>query len=73
MTRSVMIKSLQRHGVEEFSPDNEAFDPNFHQALYQVPDPSKPAGTILRVEKTGFKLNGRVLRPAQVGVVKDSS
>ncbi|KAI9034319.1 co-chaperone GrpE, partial [Hyaloraphidium curvatum] len=73
MTRSVLIKALNRNGVEEFDPVNEQFDPNIHQALYQVPDPTKPAGLILKVEKTGFKLNGRVLRPAQVGVVKDMS
>jgi len=72
MTRDVLLKSLQRHGVEQFDPADEAFDPNFHQALYQVPDPSKAPGTIIRVEKTGFKLNGRVLRPAQVGVVKEN-
>lgn len=73
MTRNVLVKALNRHGVEEFSPEGEQFDPNLHQALYQVPDPSKEAGTIMRVEKTGFKLNGRVLRPAQVGVIKDMS
>lgn len=72
MTESVLVKTLQRHGVERHNPEGEAFDPNLHQALYQAPIPGKEAGTIFDVQKLGYTLKGRVLRPAQVGVVSDT-
>lgn len=72
MTESELIKALKRHGVERENPEGEAFDPNRHQALFQAPMPDKEAGTIFAVQKMGYTLKGRVLRPAQVGVVADS-
>ncbi|KAF1805338.1 co-chaperone GrpE [Mucor lusitanicus] len=71
MTESELIKALKRHGVERENPEGEAFDPNRHQALFQAPMPDKEAGTIFAVQKMGYTLKGRVLRPAQVGVVSD--
>ncbi|KAI9208497.1 grpE protein-like protein 1 [Polychytrium aggregatum] len=73
MTQDNFLKALKRHGVERFSPLGEKFDPNHHQAMFQVPVPNKEPGTVLEVTKPGFSLNGRVLRPAQVGVVLDPS
>lgn len=70
MTETELLKALKRHGVERFEPLDEPFDPNLHEALFQAPMPGKQAGTVFSVQKTGFKLNGRVIRPAQVGVVK---
>ncbi|KAI8638649.1 co-chaperone GrpE [Parasitella parasitica] len=72
MTESELIKALKRHGVERENPEGETFDPNRHQALFQAPMPGKEAGTIFAVQKMGYTLKGRVLRPAQVGVVADS-
>ncbi|CEP08062.1 hypothetical protein [Parasitella parasitica] len=72
MTESELIKALKRHGVERENPEGETFDPNRHQALFQAPMPDKEAGTIFAVQKMGYTLKGRVLRPAQVGVVADS-
>lgn len=72
MTESELIKALKRHGVERENPEGEAFDPNKHQALFQAPMPGKEAGTIFAVQKMGYTLKGRVLRPAQVGVVSES-
>jgi molecular chaperone GrpE len=72
MTETELIKALHRHGVERFTPkEGEPFDHNKHQALFQSPVPGKTPGTIFRVEKTGYTLKGRVLRPAHVGVVAD--
>ncbi|KAL1922525.1 uncharacterized protein VTP21DRAFT_10064 [Calcarisporiella thermophila] len=71
MTETELIKTLRRHGVEAFGSEGDAFDPNMHQALYQSPVPDKEVGTVFRVEKIGYTLKGRVLRPAQVGVVAE--
>jgi molecular chaperone GrpE len=72
MTESELIKALNRHGVERENPEGQVFDPNRHQALFQAPMPGKEAGTIFAVQKMGYILKGRVLRPAQVGVVAES-
>ncbi|KAG0045495.1 Mitochondrial matrix cochaperone [Gryganskiella cystojenkinii] len=70
MTRDELMKTLKRYGVEAYDPMNEKFDPNLHQANFQVPMPGKEPGTVFDVQKIGFMLKGRVLRPAQVGVVQ---
>lgn len=71
MTETELVKTLKRHGVEQQNPEGEAFDPNQHQALFQAPMPGKEAGTVFAVQKLGYTLKGRVLRPAQVGVVAE--
>ncbi|ORX88900.1 GrpE-domain-containing protein [Basidiobolus meristosporus CBS 931.73] len=71
MTEAELVKALNRHGVVQDNPAGQKFDPNVHQALYQVPMPDKEPGTIISVEKVGYLLRGRVLRAAQVGVVQD--
>jgi molecular chaperone GrpE len=50
--------------------DGEKFDPNFHQAMFEVPGSGKPNGTVVQVVQTGYKIGERVLRPALVGVAK---
>ncbi|KAJ1922269.1 GrpE, mitochondrial [Mycoemilia scoparia] len=72
LTHVNLLKTLNRHGVEEMKIMGEKYDPNTAQALYQVPMPGKEGGTVIAVEKIGYTLNGRVIRPAQVGVVLDS-
>ena len=72
MTETELVKALKRHGVEQENPVDSVFDPNRHQALFQTPMPGKDAGTIFVVQKLGYTLKGRVLRPAQVGVVAES-
>jgi molecular chaperone GrpE len=62
--------ALGRHGVTRLSPQGEKFDPNFHQAMFETPDPSVPAGTVTEVVQSGWKIGDRVLRPALVGVAK---
>ncbi|KAI9278458.1 GrpE-domain-containing protein [Phascolomyces articulosus] len=72
MTETELVKALKRHGVEQDNPEGQEFDPNKHQALFQTPMPGKDAGTVFVVQKMGYTLKGRVLRPAQVGVVAES-
>lgn len=72
MTRNVLEKTLARHGLEKIDPLGEQFDPNFHEATFEVPHPEKEAGSVLMVQQPGYHLNGRVLRPAKVGLVKSA-
>src|SRR6185437_4545125 len=61
---------LEKNGVKKFDPSREKFDPNFQQAMYEVPDPSVPSGTVVQVVQAGYTIGERVLRPALVGVSK---
>ncbi|KAJ1923536.1 GrpE, mitochondrial [Tieghemiomyces parasiticus] len=70
LTQAELLKTLKRHGVEAFNPLDETFDPNLHQAMYQVTISGKEPGTVISVEKSGYTLHGRVMRPAQVGITK---
>jgi molecular chaperone GrpE len=70
LTERELLKVLEKHGVRKFEPKGEKFDPNFHQAMYEVPDPSVPAGTIAQVVQAGYLIGERVLRPALVGIAK---
>ncbi|PIA13427.1 GrpE nucleotide exchange factor, partial [Coemansia reversa NRRL 1564] len=69
MTRSNLLRTLERHGVDSFDPLDKPYDPNTSHALYQAPMPGKTPGHVFAVEKRGYTIKGRVLRPAQVGVV----
>ncbi|KAJ1760345.1 GrpE, mitochondrial [Coemansia sp. RSA 2167] len=73
MTKSNLLRTLERHGVESFDPMDQPYDPNTSHALYQAPIPGKTPGHVFAVEKRGYVLKGRVLRSAQVGVVLDTS
>ncbi len=68
LTERELMKALEKHGVSRVDPAGEKFDPNFHQAMFEVPDPSVPSGTVVQVMQVGFKIGERVLRPALVGV-----
>lgn len=73
MTESILMKTLERHGLKKFSGMGERFNPNLHEVLYEAPVPDGTPGTIMQVQSTGFTLNGRTIRAAKVGVVKDTS
>lgn len=68
MTERSMLSTLERHGVKQLEPIGERFDPNFHQAMFEVPDDTVPANTVVQVVQTGYSIGDRVLRPAMVGV-----
>ncbi|KAI2632059.1 GrpE-domain-containing protein [Hypoxylon sp. NC1633] len=70
MTETNMLQTLQKHGLERFDPEGEKFNPNEHEATFMTPMPGKEDNTVFHVQQKGFKLNGRVLRAAKVGVVK---
>jgi molecular chaperone GrpE len=70
LTERSLHNALEKNGVRKFDPAGEKFDPNVHQAMYEVPDPSVPAGTIAQVIQSGYMIGERVLRPALVAVAK---
>jgi molecular chaperone GrpE len=70
LTERSLHNALDKNGVRKFDPAGEKFDPNVHQAMYEVPDPSVPAGTVAQVIQSGYMIGDRVLRPALVGVAK---
>jgi molecular chaperone GrpE len=70
LTERSLHATLEKNGVKKFDPTGEKFDPNFQQAMYEVPDPSVPAGTVVQVVQAGYKIGERILRPALVGVSK---
>ena len=70
LTERSLLNTLEKNGVKKFDPMGEKFDPNFQQAMYEVPDPSVPAGTVLQVVQAGYMICERVLRPALVAVSK---
>jgi molecular chaperone GrpE len=70
LTERSLHNTLEKNGVKKFDPSGEKFDPNFQQAMYEVPDSSVPAGTVMQVVQSGYTIGERVLRPALVAVSK---
>ena len=70
MTERSMLSTLERHGVKKLEPQGEKFDPNFHQAMFEVPNAEVPNNTVVQVVQSGYAIGDRVLRPAMVGVAK---
>jgi molecular chaperone GrpE len=70
LTERELLKALEKNGVRQFSPHGEKFDPNVHQAIFEVPNASVPAGSVVEVVAPGYMIGDRVLRPAMVGVSK---
>lgn len=78
-----LLGTLGSHGMTVVDPTGDKFDPNIHEATFEMAFPGKEPGTVFHVEQKGYLLNGRVLRPAkvrytvmqisnwQVGVVKE--
>ncbi|KAL1978648.1 hypothetical protein VTN31DRAFT_1507 [Thermomyces dupontii] len=80
MTETVLMSTLKKHGLERYDPGQpgedgkpQKFDPQLHEATFMAQAADKEDGDIMHVQCKGFILNGRVLRAAKVGVVKNSS
>ncbi len=70
MTEREMLTAFERCGIERIEALGQRFDHNFHEALYEVEDQAVPAGTVVQQVESGYVLNGRLLRPAKVGIAK---
>ncbi|KAK0639357.1 mitochondrial co-chaperone GrpE [Cercophora newfieldiana] len=71
MTENILMQTLKNHGLERYDPHGEKFNPNEHEATFMTPMADKEDNTVFHTQQKGFKLNGRILRPAKVGVVKN--
>ncbi|KAL4938699.1 hypothetical protein BDV06DRAFT_200361 [Aspergillus oleicola] len=79
MTQHILLSTLQKHGLERFDPGEptedgkpQKFDPKIHEATFMTKVEGKEDGEIMYTQSKGFTLNGRVLRAAKVGVVKNN-
>ncbi|XP_053272107.1 grpE protein homolog 1, mitochondrial [Pleuronectes platessa] len=70
MTESQIQKVFTKHGLVKLNPEGQKFDPYEHEALFHAPVEGKEPGTVALVTKVGYKIHGRTLRPALVGVAK---
>ena len=70
MTERAMMAALERNGVKKIEPEGQKFDPNFHQAMFEIPNTDVPNNTVQQVVQAGYVIGDRVLRPAMVGVSK---
>ena len=65
-----LLNQLEKNGVRKLEPEGQKFDPNFHQAMFEVPNTEVPNNTVVQVVQAGYVIGDRVLRPAMVGVSK---
>ncbi len=70
LTERSMHAAMERHGVKKLEPEGQKFDPNFHQAMFEIPNTEVPNNTVLQVVQAGYVIGERMLRPAMVGVSK---
>jgi molecular chaperone GrpE len=70
LTERELLKALEKHGVKKFTPQAEKFDPNLHQAMFELDSAEVPPGYIAQVIQAGYTIGDRVLRPALVAVAK---
>ena len=70
MTERAMMAALERNGVKKIEPEGQKFDPNFHQAMFEIPNTDVPNNTVQQIVQAGYVIGDRVLRPAMVGVSK---
>ncbi len=69
MTDRELTNALEKNGIQRIEPkQGDRFDPNFHQAVAEIPSPDQPGGTVVHLTQTGYVLDNRVLRPAMVTV-----
>jgi molecular chaperone GrpE len=70
LTERELLKAIEKHGVKKFSPEGEKFDPNVHQAMFELENADVPPGHVAQVIQAGYMLGDRVLRPALVAIAK---
>jgi molecular chaperone GrpE len=70
LTEKELLSVFERHHIVKLEPLGEKLDPHRHEAMYEVPDPSQPPGTVVQVIEPGYLLHDRLVRPARVGIAK---
>ncbi len=70
LTEKELLSVFERHHIVKLEPLGEKLDPHRHEAIYEVPDPSQPPGTVVQLIEPGYLLHDRLVRPARVGIAK---
>ena len=70
VTERELLNVFQRHGIRRIEAVGAKFDPNFHQAMFEVPTSEKPPGIVMQELQSGYAVGERCLRPSLVGVSK---
>lgn len=70
VTEKGLLKTFDKHGIQKIEPTEGPFDPNLHEVMFEAENTGKPAGEIVQLLEAGYTLNGRLIRPARVGVAK---
>ena len=65
-----LVSIFKKNGITPIECMNKKFDPNFHQAMLELEDNTKDAGTVIQEIQKGFMMKDRLLRPTLVGVTK---
>ncbi len=71
LTKKELLHVFEKFGITPMESLDKPFDPNFHRVIQEVPDPSKPAGTVIAELQKGYMISGRILREAMVVVTKN--
>jgi len=71
-TERELLSVFEQHGIRRIDPDGERFDHNLHQAIFEAERAGKAGGVIIEVLQPGYVLHDRLLRPAMVGVAKET-
>lgn len=69
-TERELLSGFEKHGIKQIDPMGSRFDPNLHEAVFEVPGTGQPGGTVVQVLQAGYTLQDRLLRSAMVGVAK---
>lgn len=70
LTEKDLLSALERHGIKKIEPMGEKFDPQFHEAMFEIPTADAENGTVMQVVEIGYVIHDRLLRPAKVGIAK---
>lgn len=70
LTERELLKVFERYNIRRVETVGAKFDPNVHQALFEMPTSEHPPGTVVQEMQSGFAIGDRCLRPAMVGVAK---
>ena len=70
LTEKALQGVFEKHDIVKIDPLGERLDPNYHEAMFEIPDPDAASGTVVQVVRSGYRLHDRLLRAAQVGVAR---
>ena len=69
-TERELMSAFEKNGLKRIDPTGRPFDPNFHEVLFEMDAPGKPAGMVVQTLQPGYTIGERLLRPARVAVAK---